>query len=144
MSPKLAGEWAFFRGDLVDFKVATGQSVTKGQLVYISGPWEISPTSLVTHQAIGVVERDGSEGEKVEVMIMTPIIYVVAGVAITAGQFLVAHTTAGRVQPLKVTAEGASALYLAYVCGQAVEDQGTVGSVVAMALFHGVVKDTGT
>ena len=139
-----AGDVEAFRGDIVGFKVATGQSVTKGQLVYISGPWEITPCSQVDHPFIGVTQNAGEEGEEVEVLMMCPIVYVVAGVAITAGQFLVSHTTAGRVQPLKLDAEGAGILYLAYVCGQAVEDQATIGEVVAMAMFHGVVKDTGT
>ena len=137
------GELEFFRGEIVTFTVATGQTIVKGDIVDITGDWEISKANAVSDKAIGVALSGGGEGEKVEVLTMAPIINVVASGAVVAGNFLTPSTTAGAVQAFVETITGAGVVVIQVIVGVAMEGASDT-ETFAMMLVHGIVKDTGT
>lgn len=138
-----AGDLLLYEGNIVDFTVATGQTIVKGDLVDITGDWEISKANAVSDKGIGVALNGGGEGEKVEVLTMAPIVYVVAEGAVVAGNFLTPSTTAGAVQAFDETATGAGLTVIQVIVGIVIEGAGD-GETFPMMLVHGIVKDTGT
>jgi len=128
MSPK-AGDVVYFPSRIVEFEA--GASITKGQLVRVTGEWEVQPTAGDDHIAIGVALNDASSGEKVEVLVMKPIIYVTYNVSISAGDEVMPSGTAGRVD--RARAQTVAGTYREQVCGIAIEGGGA-GDVRAIAL----------
>lgn len=138
-----AGDVEFYQGNIVDFTVATGQTIVKGDCVDITGDWEVSKANAVSDKGIGVALNGGTEGEKVEVLIMAPIVYVVAEGAVVAGNFLTPSTTAGAVQAFDETITGVGVVVIQVIVGLCIEGASD-GETFAMMLLHGIVKDTGT
>jgi len=84
-------------GDKLKAKFTAGASITKGQVVYVSGANEVSPaTDAEAARCIGVADNDAAAGEEVEVVIYG-IAEVVADGAISPGDRVRAASTAGRV-----------------------------------------------
>jgi len=128
MSPR-AGDVAYFPSNIVEFEA--GASITKGQLVRVTGEWQVQATTEDGHIAIGVALNDASSGEKVEVLIMKPIVYVTYNVTISAGDELMPSGVAGRVD--RARAQTVTGTYREQVCGIAIEGGGA-GDVRAIAL----------
>lgn len=131
-----AGDVEYYEGKIVDFTVAEGEAIKKGNLVAITGDWEISQALKEDMKAIGVALNDGDAGEKVEVLLMSPIIYMVAQGAVVAGEFLTAsRTVAGAVTKL---ATGRTVVWVVVV-GLTIEGAGD-GEVFPMMIFRGVFE----
>lgn len=139
---KLAGELAYYKGDIVTFTVASGKTIKKGNVVSITGNWEISPSIITTPYSsnptlIGVAMNDGSEGEKVEVLLNAPIVYVVACGDIVAGNALGPYNVAGAVKAIGTEGE-----FYCYIIGYAIEGASD-GETFAMMLIHAVCYRSG-
>jgi len=84
-------------GDKILLKFVAGASITKGQVVYVSGNNEVSPaTDAEAAKCVGVADNDASAGEDVLVIVYGKA-SVVADGAISAGDRVRAASTAGRV-----------------------------------------------
>jgi len=127
-----AGDVVYFPSNIVEFKA--GADISKGQMVRITGEWEVQATASDDHVAIGIALNDAKSGEKLEVLIMKPVVYVTYDGSITAGDELMpSGTTAGRVTGArKQTTVGT---YTEQVCGVAIEGGGA-GDVRAMVMVH--------
>ena len=137
------GDVEYYEGNIVEFTVATGQTIVKGDLVDITGDWEISRADAVSDKGIAVALNGGGEGERVEVLLMAPIVYVVASGVVVAGNFLTPSTVAGAVQAFDETITGSGVVVIQVIVGICVEGAGD-GETFPMILIHGIVKDTGT
>lgn len=71
----------------VPFTVASGQSVTKGQVVVLNTNGTIQPSEGVSRLAIGVALKNGNAGEAIPVA-LRGIVRVTAGGAISLGSFV--------------------------------------------------------
>ena len=145
MSPK-AGDFAIAGHPpswACDFTVATGETILKGDIVDITGDWEISKADAVSDKGIGIALNDGGEGEKVEVSLFAPIVYVVAEGVVVAGNFLTPSTTAGAVQAFDETITGSGVVVIQVIVGITIAGAGD-GETFPMMMIHGIVKDTGT
>lgn len=139
--PPSAGDVAYYEGNIVEFTVATGQTIAKGDIVAITGDWEISQAGGVDkgeeHKAVGVALNGGGEGTKVEVLTMAPIVYVTNDGGVSAGDFLTPSGiggTAGRVATLNVPQD-----LVKVVVGLAIEGAGD-GEEGAMMLMHAIAS----
>jgi hypothetical protein len=110
----IAGNIYSLPGDIVTF--TAGATITKGQLVKVSGAMTVSPAAAATDAVIGVAVTNSTSTGKVSVIVGCPIVYVTAGGAISAGAVVgsdasgnaVAVSTAGN-RALGIALEAASA-----------------------------------
>ena len=136
--PPTKGDVAYYEGNIVEFTVASGQTIEKGDVVAITGDWEISlavSTEYYSGKAIGVALNAGTEGKKVEVLTMAPIVYVVNQGGVTAGDFVFPSiTVAGAVSTINL---GQSRDFVAI--GIVIEGAGD-GETFPMALIHAICR----
>ncbi|MFQ5711744.1 MAG: capsid cement protein [Candidatus Geothermarchaeales archaeon] len=137
----VAGETKYHPGDIISMKATA--DITKGQVVKLTGSREVQPASAKDDPAIGVALKDISNGDYGDIQVLGAV-YVVANGAISVGAFCVPSTTAGRVEAKKTAAEGAGAVTVETVIGQALEAASAAGDVILMLLVHFADKDTGT
>jgi hypothetical protein len=110
----IAGNIYSLPGDIVTF--TAGATITKGQLVKVSGAMTVSPAAAATDAVIGVAVTNSTSTGKVSVIVGCPIVYVTAGGAISAGAAVgsdangnaIAVSTAGN-RALGIALEAASA-----------------------------------
>jgi len=85
------------RSDRIVLRFVAGASISKGQVVYVSGNNEVSPaTGAEAAKCVGVADNDASAGEDVYVIVYGKATVVADG-AISAGDRVRAAPTAGRV-----------------------------------------------
>ena len=130
------GDVEYYEGNIVAFTVASGQTIEKGDIVAITGDWEISRANAVTDKAIGEALNAGGEGEQVEVLTMGPILYAINTGGVGAGDFLTPSTggTVATFNPALTTAQ--------VLIGMAMETKATA-ELVAYMLMHGICTGTG-
>lgn len=135
------GDVEYYEGKIVEFTVAVDQTIEKGDIVAITGDWEVSRVNAVTDKAIGVALNAGVSTalvtQKIEVLTMAPIVYVVNTGGVSAGDFLT-PSTAGTVATFSDTLATPQVLV-----GMAMEDALTT-ELVAMMLMHGICTGKGT
>ncbi len=84
-------------GNTIKLTFTAGAAITAGQVVYLSGPNQVSPaTEANAGQVIGVAENNAAAGQSVEVIVFG-IATVVADGPINPGDRVRAAPTAGRV-----------------------------------------------
>jgi hypothetical protein len=82
----------FFPADKLQFTAAV--AITAGQLVYVSAPWTVSPTSAATAAWVGIAQHDVAAGDPVPLYLVG--VHTVAAVgAIAAGAAVIAAAGGG-------------------------------------------------
>ena len=134
-----AGDILYYPGDIVEFEVATGETIVKGDPVYINDEDEITKAVNDDVAPIGVAIGAGVEGTRVEVIIHAPVIYMTVGTGgVTAGSYVEVGTDG------VIDFVVASALALQYALGISWETETTQGEVVPVQLMPAMVQESTT
>jgi len=120
---RVAGNIYSLPGDIVTF--TAGATITKGQLVKVSGAMTVSPAAAATDAVIGVAVTNSTSTGKVSVIVGCPIVYVTAGGAVSAGAAVGSDSSA---RAVAVTTAGNRAL------GIALEAASAAGDVILVAV----------
>src|SRR5579875_43433 len=106
-------------GEALGSAVASGQTVSVGNVVKIAGPGLIAPVSAATDFPIGVAVTSGQLNVDV-LFVPKGVVNVISDNAVTSGDFLIASAvTAGQVHDNGSTAPSYGARFIALTSGSA-------------------------
>jgi len=133
-----AGQIDALPGNIIDFEAS--ENITRGQAVYISGDDKVAPATDTTKAPIGVSLQTVSAGERVAVVVGKPIIYVVAGAAIDAGDYVKPTNEAGKEgRMVPIARDGSAEDYI----GVAVDSASGNGDLIRIIVRPGIVGPSG-
>ena len=71
-------------------------TITAGQLVKVTGPGTVAPTTAITDVPVGQVLADAASGVDTAVHVLTGVVEMIASAAVTAGAVVEPSTVAGQ------------------------------------------------